>query len=227
VQAGEGCGGKRPIRVLVADDHALYRRGLTMLLMQEEGIDVIGEAGDGHEAVGRAVELVPDVVLMDVRMPRSSGIEACHAVRRLVPSADIIMLTMTDEESELYEAIRAGAHGYLLKDVPGEEVAAGIESVHGGDALLSAGMAARLLEEFGSVAAALGGPAEGPVSAPLRLTSAEAQTLRLLARGERRDRVAAALAVPESTVGRHLRDVLAKLHAHAQLDPVEQSPPRG
>ena len=108
-----------PIRVLVADDHVLYRRGLQFVLGQEDDIDVVGEAGDGSEAIRRVEELLPDVVLMDVRMPRRSGIEACMAIKELVPSTKIIMLTMSDEESDLYEAVRAGANGYLLKDVPG------------------------------------------------------------------------------------------------------------
>ena len=108
-----------PIRVVIADDHVLYRRGLQTVVMQEDDIDIVGEAGDGQEAIDRTVELLPDVVLMDVRMPRTSGIEACAAIKGLVPSTKIIMLTMSDEESDLYEAVKAGANGYLLKDVPG------------------------------------------------------------------------------------------------------------
>src|SRR6185437_9061109 len=108
-----------PIRVLVADDHALYRRGLEMVLNQEAGIEIIGEASDGAEAIRRAEELLPDVVLMDIRMPRRSGIEACKAIKDVAPSTKIVILTISDEESDLYEAVRAGANGYLLKDVPG------------------------------------------------------------------------------------------------------------
>ena len=121
-----------PIRVVIADDHVLYRRGLQTVVMQEDDIDIVGEAGDGQEAIDRADELLPDVVLMDVRMPRTSGIEACAAIKGLVPSTKIIMLTMSDEESDLYEAVKAGANGYLLKDVPAEEIAAGIRAVYNG-----------------------------------------------------------------------------------------------
>ncbi|MGI8524261.1 MAG: response regulator, partial [Nocardioides sp.] len=113
--APEGGGRTEPIRVLVADDHVLYRRGLEMVLGTEPGIEIVGEAGDGAEAIQRAEELLPDVVLMDIRMPRRSGIEACTAIKDVVPSAKIVILTISDEEKDLYEAVRAGANGYLLK----------------------------------------------------------------------------------------------------------------
>ena len=104
-----------PIRVLIVDDHALFRRGLEMVLAEEADIEVVGEASDGAEAVEKAGQALPDVVLMDIRMPRSSGIEACRAMKELSPSAKIVMLTISDEEEDLFEAIRAGASGYLLK----------------------------------------------------------------------------------------------------------------
>ena len=110
---GSGLPGES-IRVLVADDHVLYRRGLELVLGQEPDIAIVGEAGDGVEAIRRTEELLPDVVLMDVRMPRRSGIEACLAIKELAPSTKIIMLTISDEEGDLYEAVRAGANGYLI-----------------------------------------------------------------------------------------------------------------
>ena len=114
---------KEPIRVLVVDDHALFRRGLEIVLAQEEDIQVVGEAGDGAEAVDKAADLLPDIVLMDVRMPRRGGIEACTAIKEVAPSAKIIMLTISDEEADLYDAIKAGATGYLLKEISTDEVA--------------------------------------------------------------------------------------------------------
>src|SRR5881392_3728946 len=108
---------KEPIRVLVVDDHALFRRGLEIVLAQEEDIQVVGEAGDGAEAVDKAADLLPDIVLMDVRMPRRGGIEACTSIKEVAPSAKIIMLTISDEEADLYDAIKAGATGYLLKEI--------------------------------------------------------------------------------------------------------------
>ena len=106
-----------PIRVLVVDDHELFRRGLEIVLAQEEDIQVVGEAGDGAEAVEKAADLLPDIVLMDVRMPKRGGIEACTSIKEVAPSAKIIMLTISDEEADLYDAIKAGATGYLLKEI--------------------------------------------------------------------------------------------------------------
>jgi DNA-binding NarL/FixJ family response regulator len=140
-----------PIRVLVADDHALYRRGLEMVLGQEEGIEIVGEASDGAEAIRRVEELLPDVVLMDIRMPRRSGIEACTAIKDVVPSAKIVMLTISDDEADLYDAIKAGASGYLLKEISIDEVAAAIRSVAGGQSLISPSMASKLLTEFAAM----------------------------------------------------------------------------
>src|ERR1700745_1737777 len=117
--------GPDPIRVLVVDDHALFRRGLEMVLTEEPDIDLVGEASDGAEAVEKGGEALRDVVLMDIRMPKSSGIEACRAMKEVSPSAKIVMLTISDEEEDLFEAIRAGARGYPLKDIPDDEVAEG------------------------------------------------------------------------------------------------------
>src|SRR6201996_4545524 len=141
-----------PIRVLIADDHALFRRGLEMVLAEEDDIDIVGQASDGAEAVAVAGESLPDVVLMDIRMPKSSGIEACRATKEVAPSAKIVMLTISDEEEDLFEAIRAGASGYLLKDIPLDEVAGAVRSVHGGQSLINPSMAGKLLTEFATLA---------------------------------------------------------------------------
>ena len=129
----EGSQGARvgvdPIRVLIADDHALFRRGLEMVLKEEPGIELVGQASDGAEAVQMAGEVLPDVVLMDVRMPKITGIEAARQVKEVAPSAKIVMLTVSDEEEDLFEAIRAGASGYLLKDIPLDEVAEAVRAL--------------------------------------------------------------------------------------------------
>src|SRR5262245_35493325 len=125
-EPGESSSGARrpePIRTMIVDDHALFRRGLEMVLDSEPDIELVGQASDGAEAVEKAGESLPDVVLMDIRMPRSSGIEAARAMKEVAPSAKIVMLTISDEEEDLFEAIRAGASGYLLKDIPYDEVA--------------------------------------------------------------------------------------------------------
>src|SRR6266567_9224323 len=144
-------GADERLRVLIVDDHALFRRGLQMVLKQEKDIEVVGEAGDGHEAVDKAQELMPDVILMDVRMPRRSGIEATQQIKDLLPHVKILMLTISDEEADLYDAIKAGASGYLLKEISIDEVANAIRSVAQGQSLISPSMASKLLNEFASM----------------------------------------------------------------------------
>ena len=137
-----------PIKVLVVDDQELFRRGITMLLSAEPGIEVVGEAGDGIEGTLLAEKTVPDVVLLDVRMPKRTGIEACLAIKESVPSAKIVMLTVSDEEADLYEAVKSGASGYLLKDSSIEEVAQAVKVVADGQSLISPSMAVKLIDEF-------------------------------------------------------------------------------
>jgi DNA-binding NarL/FixJ family response regulator len=155
-----------PIRVLVCDDHELFRRGLRMVLEAEEGIEVVAEAADGAEAVARVEDLAPDVVLMDVRMPRMGGIEATREIRRRFPMTRIIVLSVSDEEDDLYGAFKAGANGYLLKEVSIEEVADAARAVASGRTLLAPAVAANLLDRSatdgqGDGRLAHGGP--GPV----------------------------------------------------------------
>ncbi len=138
------------IRVLIVDDHALFRRGLIQVLLFEEGIEVVGEGEDGEDAIKKAEELAPDVVLMDVRMPRVSGIEATRRLAEALPTTKILMLTVSDEEDDLYEAIKAGATGYLLKEISIEEVANAIRAVTTGQSLISPSMASNLSESLPS-----------------------------------------------------------------------------
>ncbi|MCU1587624.1 MAG: two component transcriptional regulator, LuxR family, partial [Frankiales bacterium] len=169
-----------PIRVLVVDDHALFRRGLQMVLEQEPDIEVVGEASDGAEATDKAAETLPDIVLMDVRMPKRGGIDACTTIHEVVPSAKIIMLTISDEEADLYEAIKAGAMGYLLKEISIEEVASAIRAVHGGQSLISPSMASKLITEFATMSRR--GDDRQQVPTP-RLTDREMEVLKLVAKG--------------------------------------------
>ena len=158
--------------------------------------------------------MLPDVVLMDVRMPRVSGIEACAAIKSQVPSTKIIMLTMSDEESDLYEAVKAGANGYLLKDLPGEEVAAAVRRVHDGQAIIPPGMAATLLAEFTRLSQ---DPEPVTGTAPL-LTDREVEVLRLVARGLANREIAERLSISENTVKNHVRNILEKLHLHSRVE---------
>ena len=210
-------GAVEPIRVLVADDHALFRRGLDMVLAQETDIVVVGEAGDGAEVVEKAADLLPDIVLMDIRMPRRSGIEACTAIKDVVPSARIIMLTISDEESDLYDAIKAGASGYLLKEISIEEVAVAIRAVAGGQSLISPAMASKLLSEFATMIRGDEGRHQVP---PPRLTERELDVLRLVARGLSNRDVAKRLYISENTVKNHIRNILEKLQLHSRMEAV-------
>ena len=208
--------GVEPIRVLVVDDHALFRRGLEMVLAQESDIEVVGEAGDGAEAVEKAADLLPDVVLMDVRMPRRSGIEACTAIKDVAPSTRIIMLTISDEEGDLYEAIKAGATGYLLKEISIDEVATAIRAVAGGQSLISPAMASKLLTEFATLI-----KREDRQQVPVpRLTDRELEVLRLVAQGMANKDIAKALFISENTVKNHVRNILEKLHLHSRMEAV-------
>ena len=216
VREGDGNGRPgEPIRVLVADDHVLYRRGLELVLGQESDIAIVGEAGDGVEAIRRTEELLPDVVLMDVRMPRRSGIEACLAIKELAPSTKIIMLTISDEEGDLYEAVRAGANGYLIKDVPGEEIINGLRAVHAGQSLISPSMASKLLSEFALMIKKHDEKRTAPVP---RLTERELEVLKLVARGMANKDIARALFISENTVKNHVRNILEKLQLHSRME---------
>jgi two-component system NarL family response regulator len=203
------------IRVLICDDHALFRRGLVMVLESEPGIDVVAEAEDGEEAVRQAEEAAPDVILMDVRMPKMSGIEATRAISDVVPTAKILMLTVSDEEEDLYEAVKAGATGYLLKEISIEEVANAIRAVMTGQSLISPSMASKLLSEFNNLAKA----AQQKVLAP-KLTDRELQVLKLVAQGMSNREVAEQLFISENTVKNHVRNILEKLHLHSRMEAV-------
>jgi DNA-binding NarL/FixJ family response regulator len=221
--AGEVGAGKRPepIRVLIADDHALFRRGLEMVLEEESDIDLVGQASDGKEAVTGAGESLPDIVLMDIRMPKISGIEACRAIKEVAPSAKIVMLTISDEEEDLFEAIRAGASGYLLKDIPLDEVAEAVRSVHGGQSLINPSMAGKLLSEFATLAKRDSEEEERVqhVAAP-KLTDREMEVLKLVARGMNNRDIAKELFISENTVKNHVRNILEKLQIHSRMEAV-------
>ena len=208
-----------PIRAMIVDDHALFRRGLEMVLEEEADIEIVGQASDGSEAVEKAGESLPDVVLMDIRMPRSSGIEACRAMKEVAPSAKIVMLTISDEEEDLFEAIRAGASGYLLKDLPLDEVAETVRAVHGGQSLINPSMAGKLLSEFATLARRDTGERVQQVPAP-RLTEREMQVLKLVARGMNNRDIAKELFISENTVKNHVRNILEKLQIHSRMEAV-------
>jgi two-component system NarL family response regulator len=203
------------IRVLVADDHALFRRALAAVFADEDDIDLVGEANDGEEAVKMAAELVPDVVLMDVRMPKMLGIEAARQISAAQPTTKIVMLTVSDEEEDLFEAIKAGASGYLLKEVDPTEIAQAIRQIHAGHSLLSPAVASKLVSEF----AAISKRSDERASRP-SLTDRELQVLRYASDGLTNRQIGRRLTISENTVKNHIRNILEKLHLHSRMEAV-------
>jgi DNA-binding NarL/FixJ family response regulator len=207
--------GAGPIQVVIVDDNELFLGGMGMLLNLEDDIEVVGEAGDGGAAAVLVAATVPDVVLMDVRMPKQSGIEACQNIKDVAPNSRIIMLTSSDEEADLYDAVKNGASGYLLKDSSIDEVANAIRRVTGGDALISPTMATKLLDQFKQVARA-----DRPAVSTPRLTPRELDVLRLVAQGLNSREIGRQLFISENTVKNHVRNTLEKLQLHTRLDAV-------
>jgi two-component system NarL family response regulator len=187
-----------------------------MVLDGETDIEVVGEAADGQQALEQAEELMPDVVLMDVRMPRRSGIEATREIRDALPHVRIIMLTVSDEEADLYEAIKAGASGYLLKEISTDEVPEAIRSVMTGQSRISPSMASKLLTEFAAWSRRKTPPG---VDAPT-LTERELEVLRLVAQGLANRDIAGRLFISENTVKNHVRNILDKLRLHSRMEAV-------
>jgi DNA-binding NarL/FixJ family response regulator len=204
-----------PIRVLVCDDHDLFRKGLRMVLEAEEDIVVVAEAADGEQAVARVEDLAPDVVLMDVRMPRMGGIDATRIIRQLFPTTRIIVLTVSDEEDDLYGAVKAGANGYLLKEVSIEEVADAVRAVYAGQSLISPSLASKLLNEFEGQ---IGTIKEAVIGAGPRLSDREVEILKLVALGVGNQEIAERLAMSENTVRNHVANILVKLQLRAQIE---------
>jgi NarL family two-component system response regulator LiaR len=191
-----------PIRVLVVDDHAVVREGLRTFLELQEGIEVVGEAADGEQAVELARQLHPDVVLMDLVMPKLDGVDAMKELRQGVPATRVIVLTSFLDDERLLPALRAGAAGYLLKDVQPKELARAVRAAHAGQALIDPAVAARLVETL----------ADGRNDEHAeRLTPREQQVLDLIGHGLSNKRIAQELGVAEKTVKTHVSHVLAKL----------------
>jgi len=196
------------IRVLIADDHAVVRQGLRTFLALQDDMEVVADAADGEEAVRAAREHAPDIVLMDLVMPNMDGVEATRRIASERPATRVIALTSFLEDDKVLPAVRAGAAGYLLKDVGPPELVRAIRTVHGGEALLHPAVAARVLEE---VAAPAPAPAPAPPRAEPGLTPREREVLALVARGLANKRIAQELGIAEKTVKIHVSRILHKL----------------
>ncbi|MHA6780164.1 response regulator [Pseudonocardia saturnea] len=203
------------VRVLLVDDQALFREALAVLLAVHDDIEVVGEAGDGHEALLRAADLVPDVVLMDLRMPVLDGVATTRRLRVEQPGVRVIALTTFDDDEDVFAALRAGAVGYLLKDVSSARLVEAVLAAARGESVLQPSVAAKVVARF----AALPDPALPDRAAPrpqplvVPLSDRELDVLRLLADGRSNREIAAALFLVEGTVKNHVSNVLAKLGA--------------
>lgn len=200
---------EQPIKVLIVDDHSIFRHGLTALLSAEKQLKVVGQASDGDEAIRRAKELNPDIIVMDIQMPGCNGVEATHSIRDNGFSGSILMLTVSDREDDLFAAIKAGANGYLLKNAEPEELIDAIAHVARGEAIISPVMATKLLGEFKSVT---GKKAQRTAWPETSLSQREEEVLQLVAKGASNKDIASSLFITENTVKCHMRNIMGKLH---------------
>ena len=205
------------ITVLIADDQTLVRDGFRMILDEQEDMVVVGEAGDGIEAVAKTRELRPDVVLMDVRMPGRDGLEATRDLVREMPDTHVLILTTFDLNEYVYEAMRAGASGFLLKDVPRAQLVDGVRTVAAGDALLAPAITRRLIEQFVKRPPSSIRPLPPAIEA---LTARELEVFKLVARGRTNGEIAAELFISEGTVKTHVAHALAKLDLRDRVQAV-------
>jgi DNA-binding NarL/FixJ family response regulator len=202
------------IRVLLADDHALFREGLAGIISAQPDFEVVGEAGDGLEALVKARELVPDLILMDIGMPGCDGLEATRRIKQKLPAVTIVMLTVRDEEEKLFEAIKNGAQGYLLKNMRSQEILALLRGAVQGEAAITPALAGRMLEEFRRLSQETPWAPEEEAA----LTRRELEVLGLVAEGAADKEIAEALCISLHTVKSHMRNILAKLHVSGRSE---------
>jgi DNA-binding NarL/FixJ family response regulator len=205
-----------PRRILIADDHAIFREGLAMVLTSHPGLRVTAEAATGREAVAKAVELKPDLIIMDISMPELSGLEATKEIVTRLPGARIIILSVHSRKTFIMEALKAGARGYVIKDAVAQKLLEAVETVLKGECFLDSPAASHIVAEFVRLAAGRAEPA-----GPGRLTDREAEVLRLLVEGLSTRQIAARLFISPKTVDNHRANLMAKLGCHDLIDLVK------
>jgi len=211
-------------RIVLADDHPLFREGLVSLLNAQPDLAVVGQASDGLEALTLVRDLQPDLVIMDIKMPMCDGLEATRLLRNTTPALRILILTIHDEDEKLFEAIKAGASGYLLKNTNSTDFLAGVRSVLAGEAALPSRLAARLLDEFSRLAVR---PITAPTESEVDLTAREREVLNCIATGATDREIAAQLSLSLHTVKTHVRNILNKLHAVNRRQAARQAARQG
>jgi two-component system nitrate/nitrite response regulator NarL len=211
-------GANAAIRILVVDDHTLFRRGLTALLASDPRFRVVGDAADAGEAQRRAQELQPDLILLDNHLPGVTGVAALPALRDAAPRARVLMLTVSEDEADLGAALRAGAAGYLLKNMEGDELAAAIVRAMQGESVIAGAMTGKLVAAYRDAAARPGGGTPSAPASPLQtLSPRELEILRGIARGQSNKEIARALGIAETTVKVHVQSVLRKLDVASRV----------
>lgn len=218
------------IRILVVDDHHLFRRGLTALLSQEAGFSVVGEAADGGEALRRAQALQPDVILLDNHMPGVRGVDLLPGLREAAPQAHVLMLTVSEDEQDLAAALRGGAQGYLLKTIDGADLAAALRRAMDGESVVSAEMTHKLVQAFRASAAASAPAAAATAAADTAaasLSPRELEILRCIARGASNKEIARELGIAETTVKIHVQHILRKLELSSRVQVAVWASERG
>ena len=208
------------IRVLVADDHPVFREGLVSLLQRYPEFKVVGQAANGNEAIAKARQSQPDVIIMDICMPGGNGVAATMNLQRTLPQVKVVMFTVSDRDNDLFDAIKAGARGYLLKSVDLEELVESVKLVADGEAIISPAMASRLLDEFRQ-------DKERAGKDPGELSRRETEVLQLVAEGTNTKQIADILYISETTVKTHLRSILQKLHARNRAEAVALAANKG
>ncbi len=202
-----------PIRVLLVDDHSIFRTGLATLLAKGKEFQVVGEAKDGKEALQKAKDLKPDLVLMDIYMPGGGGLEATRRITEALPSTKVVILTVSEEDKNLFEAIKCGAHGYLLKEIEFEEFLQLLRGIFRGEAPISRATATKILNEFGKRAR----KSQAEI-AEEELSPREQQVLQFLTQGLTNKQIASQLGIAEDTVKSHLKSILGKLHLSNRVE---------